>query len=222
MGGQEIAVGVEGLLGEESEEVGALEQMAVLRSPTEGQLEQGSVGRQADGGPIGHGAMMIHDHDQAAAAAGIARELLDLERDLLEERGPGEIEQGAASQGAFLQRDPDRPQMRRPGEMPQHMVGALETAADVETMVAVGAAQELGRMDLSAYPESVERVEIGAHVEEPQARRAPMLMGNEKGAENEVARGGAGGAEVPAFVDVDKVHPSRMGRGEARTRQGTT
>lgn len=210
------------MLGEESEEVGALEQMAVFRSPPEGQLEQGSVGRQADGGTIGHGAMMIHDHDQAAAATRVARELLDLERDLLEERGPGEIEQGPAPQGAFIKRDPDRPQMGRPGEMPQHMVGALEAAADIQPMMTFGAAQELGRMDLGAYPESVERVEIGAHAEEPQARRAPMLMRNEKGAENEVARGGGGGAEVPAFVDVDKVHPSRMGRGEARTRQGTT
>lgn len=182
-----VPVRIEGLLGQEAEEVRALQQMAVLRSPSKGQFEQGTVGRQACGGTIGHGAMMVHDRYQAAAAAGIARELPDLERHLLEERGPGQVEQGPSSHGSFLERDPDRPQMGRLGEMPQHMVGALETPADIEPMMTVGAAQKLGRMDLGARPESVERVEIGAHAEEPQARRAPMLMGDEKGAENEVA-----------------------------------
>ena len=87
-----VSIGVEGLLGQEAEQVRALEQMAVLGAPAEGQLEQGAVDRETDGGTIGHGTMVVHDDDKAGAAAGTPGKGSDLDINLLEEGGPGEVE----------------------------------------------------------------------------------------------------------------------------------
>ena len=47
--------------------------------------------------------------------------------------------------GALFQGDANWPQVGRPREIAKHVVGALETPADIQPKVAFGAAQELGR-----------------------------------------------------------------------------
>ena len=73
-------------------------------------------------------------------------------------------------------------------------MGALEASADIQPKVTLGAAQELGCMDLRTRPEAIKGVQLGTHAHKPKAGRIPMLMGHEEGAEDKEARGGAGSA----------------------------
>ena len=101
-------------------------------------------------------------------------------------------------------------------------MSALEPAPDIQSVMALGAAEELGGMHLSPGSQPVEDIEVLAHAQKSQPGRSPMLMGNQQGAEDKKPGGASGGAEVAAFVEIDQVHPGRVAAGRARTRQVNT
>ena len=199
------------MLGEKTEQVGALQQVAVFGTTTKGQLQHRLDCSHLDRGAIGQGTVMVHDDKQAAAATSITRHTLYFARDFIEQPSPGAIKQGAPARAALFQADTNWMQQAGLPQISKYMVGALETSSDIKPMMPCGTPKELGGMDLGARAQAVKRIEIRAHRIETEAGLEPTLVRHEHGAEDKQTRGGADHPKVSALIEIDDVHGMTVG-----------
>ena len=83
--------------------------------------------------------MVIHDHEQPAAAAGAGGRAIDFPDHLLDQPGPGAIEQDAPSLPLLPDGDANRAQAIGLTQASEDMMGALETSPDIPPVGAGGA-----------------------------------------------------------------------------------